>query len=104
MNQKTYDAYVQILKDELLVATGCTEPIAIAAGRHPTKYAERDRRKKICGRILTTRCYTDDAQNYIRALADLSSGNAGREYIYIRNAQTPRVGLIYRAFVYTAVK
>ena len=30
MNQKTYDAYVQILKDELLVATGCTEPIAIA--------------------------------------------------------------------------
>lgn len=51
----------------------CTEPIAIAAGRHPTKYTETG--KKICGRILTTRCYTDDVKNYIRALPDLSSGN-----------------------------
>lgn len=51
----------------------CTEPIAIAAGRHPTKYAETG--KKICGRILTTRCYAEDVKNYIRALADLSQPN-----------------------------
>lgn len=30
MNERTYKAYVQILEDELIVATGCTEPIAIA--------------------------------------------------------------------------
>lgn len=30
MNRTTYDAYVKILHDELIVATGCTEPIAIA--------------------------------------------------------------------------
>lgn len=48
----------------------CTEPIAIAAGRHPTKYAETG--KKICGRILTTRCYAQDVKNYIRAFPDLS--------------------------------
>lgn len=30
MNERTYEAYVQILEDELIVATGCTEPIAIA--------------------------------------------------------------------------
>ncbi|MPM35615.1 hypothetical protein SDC9_82208 [bioreactor metagenome] len=30
MNQKTYDAYVQILKEELIPAMGCTEPIAVA--------------------------------------------------------------------------
>lgn len=27
---KTYQAYVQILKEELIPAMGCTEPIAIA--------------------------------------------------------------------------
>ena len=27
---KKYDAYVQILKEELITAMGCTEPIAIA--------------------------------------------------------------------------
>jgi L-cysteine desulfidase len=30
LNQKTYDNYVQILKNELVPALGCTEPIAIA--------------------------------------------------------------------------
>lgn len=30
MNQKIYDTYVEILKKELIVALGCTEPIAIA--------------------------------------------------------------------------
>lgn len=30
MNERTCKAYVQILEDELIVATGCTEPIAIA--------------------------------------------------------------------------
>ena len=30
MNRKTYDTYVSILKAELTMATGCTEPIAIA--------------------------------------------------------------------------
>ena len=29
-NSMTYQAYVQILKEELLPAMGCTEPIAIA--------------------------------------------------------------------------
>ena len=29
-NSTTYQAYVQILKEELLPAMGCTEPIAIA--------------------------------------------------------------------------
>lgn len=79
----------------------CTEPIAIAAGRHPTKYAETG--KKICGRILTTRCYAEHVENYIRALADLSQPNTEyREYIYIVNVQTV-AGLIYRPFV-TAAK
>ena len=27
---KKYDAYVQILKEELITAMGCTEPIALA--------------------------------------------------------------------------
>ena len=30
MKKELYDTYVQILKDELLPAMGCTEPIAIA--------------------------------------------------------------------------
>jgi len=30
MEQKLYDTYVQILKQELVPAMGCTEPIAIA--------------------------------------------------------------------------
>ena len=30
MNQTLYNTYVQILKDELLIAMGCTEPIAVA--------------------------------------------------------------------------
>ena len=30
MEQKVYDTYVAILKNELKVALGCTEPIAIA--------------------------------------------------------------------------
>ena len=29
-NSRTYQAYVQILKEELIPAMGCTEPIAIA--------------------------------------------------------------------------
>ena len=30
MDQKLYDSYVKILKNELVPALGCTEPIAIA--------------------------------------------------------------------------
>lgn len=30
MNRELYDTYVQILKDELLPAMGCTEPVAVA--------------------------------------------------------------------------
>ena len=30
MDQKLYDSYVKILKNELVPAFGCTEPIAIA--------------------------------------------------------------------------
>ena len=30
MNQKIYDTYVALLNTELTMATGCTEPIAIA--------------------------------------------------------------------------
>lgn len=30
MNQRTFQAFIDILNDELLLATGCTEPIAIA--------------------------------------------------------------------------
>jgi len=32
MNQEIYESYLQILKEELLPAMGCTEPIAIAYG------------------------------------------------------------------------
>ena len=32
---RTYQAYVQILKEELIPAMGCTEPIAIAAFCRP---------------------------------------------------------------------
>lgn len=71
----------------------CTEPIAIAAGRHPTKYAETG--KKICGRILTTRCYAQDVKNYIRALPDLSPSSlpVANTFIYIVNVQTQRPAL-----------
>ena len=31
MEQKIYDAYCDILNQELLTALGCTEPIAIAS-------------------------------------------------------------------------
>ena len=30
MNRKVYDTYVALLNTELTMATGCTEPIAIA--------------------------------------------------------------------------
>ena len=30
MDKKVYDNYVKLLHDELTMATGCTEPIAIA--------------------------------------------------------------------------
>ena len=30
MDQKLYDSYVKILKNELVPALGCTEPIALA--------------------------------------------------------------------------
>lgn len=30
MNNRLTEAYISILKEELLMATGCTEPIAIA--------------------------------------------------------------------------
>lgn len=32
MEQRVYDEYIKILKEELVTATGCTEPIAIAYG------------------------------------------------------------------------
>ena len=30
MNKENYERYVQVLKEELVPAMGCTEPIAIA--------------------------------------------------------------------------
>ena len=33
MEQKIYNEYVEILKEELLPAMGCTEPIAVEIGR-----------------------------------------------------------------------
>ena len=30
MNERTQQAYLSILQEELILATGCTEPIAIA--------------------------------------------------------------------------
>lgn len=45
MDQKLYDSYVKILKNELVPALGCTEPIAIAyAGSQSTRSARRDAR------------------------------------------------------------
>ena len=32
MEQKIYDAYIDILREELVPAMGCTEPIAVAYG------------------------------------------------------------------------
>lgn len=43
MDQKLYDSYVKILKNELVPALGCTEPIAIAyAGSKSTRSTRTD--------------------------------------------------------------
>lgn len=42
MNAQTYQTYLQILKDELVPAMGCTEPIAIAlTAAHAKRYLKR---------------------------------------------------------------
>lgn len=43
---KKYDAYVQILKEELITAMGCTEPIALAYAAARCKELLENCRKK----------------------------------------------------------
>ena len=55
MDQKLYDSYVKILKNELVPALGCTEPIAIAyaAAKH-AKYSDRCRNRSSFAAVETS--------------------------------------------------
>ena len=46
MEQKKYSDYLQILKEELVPAMGCTEPIAIAYAADESKRSIRENARK----------------------------------------------------------
>lgn len=46
MEQKMYSDYLQILKEELVPAMGCTEPIAIAYAVAKSKRSIRENARK----------------------------------------------------------
>ena len=58
MDQKLYDSYVKILKNELVPALGCTEPIALAYCAAKAREADCHR---LCG-SQSTRSARRDAR------------------------------------------
>lgn len=68
MNQHIYDTYVEILKKELIVALGCTEPIAIA-------YAGAKVRE-VLGR-MPERCEVSCSGNIVKNVKGVTVPNSG---------------------------